>query len=939
MRPFPCHRRMLHAAAFAAGLLASATALSQTSACSIRDGRPVGCGETALARAQALVANGYCSEALTEARIAEVQARRHCPDCAELGLALLQQAHALTQLERDRAAFQTVQAAVARLEISEPRGLALGDALTLFAKLSGRVGERAAMEGRLQRAFAQFESLQAQATPQYAEALKTRGILRDFNDDLAGMRADWSAALALFQRVAPGGPGEIDMLILQALSAYNIEGDLQSARALLMRAAAFNQGRGQRNRRTANLAYHLGEVERRTGHYEAAAREIRRSIDLSESFQAEPRELSATGGVLALTQISAGHLDAAKATIDEAMNRFGDDPANADDADATALYAGWVAMAAGEPARARRYFERALARWSLPDKGDTGEKAKASLGLARALLALGEVRAAMTHLNEARSIYVALAPDSLALAEVQFALGDAGRQAGDAQAAERAYCQASTVLESARLKVGDPLQEATFRGTHAEVFFRCMESQLLAGANAAALQTLERARAHAARGDLERSDTDFARLLPESLRAPWRAWQLEAGRQTGGREQLADAARRHAPQAAALLFPQIPSAAQLQANIPRDSTVLLFAVGEERTWLLAVERASMRRYVIERSADALTGAVQQLRGRIEGNASPEAVRAAGEALFRTLLGPALQDIPADHRLLVSPDGPLYSLPFAALWDATSGQYLIQSRPIRIIESLRDLARTGVAARPTPTLQLLAVADPARSGGLALAGAGVLAPLGHAREEVERVAQLLPRPRRVLTGQQASEAAVLAAMAGARVIHFATHAVIEPQLPMESAIVLASPPAGDAGSDGLLQVHEIFEGPPLDADLVVLAACETARGPSFRGAGIIGFPRAFRYAGARSVLATLWPVADASSAALMAEFYRQRKSAGDDALALQRAILAHLHGEPEAGSSPVRGVGGLATRGAAPVQAPWRWAAFEIFGAPAASAQP
>jgi CHAT domain-containing protein len=120
-----------------------------------------------------------------------------------------------------------------------------------------------------------------------------------------------------------------------------------------------------------------------------------------------------------------------------------------------------------------------------------------------------------------------------------------------------------------------------------------------------------------------------------------------------------------------------------------------------------------------------------------------------------------------------------------------------------------------------------------------------------------------------------------------------------------------PPEGR--DNGLLQAWEVFESVRLDADLVVLSACASALGEERGGEGLIGLTRAFQYAGARAVAATLWNVDDRATARLMTLFYRRLRAgaAKDEAL---RAAQVELRSDPEVEAS-----------------APYYWAAFQIFG--------
>jgi CHAT domain-containing protein len=189
----------------------------------------------------------------------------------------------------------------------------------------------------------------------------------------------------------------------------------------------------------------------------------------------------------------------------------------------------------------------------------------------------------------------------------------------------------------------------------------------------------------------------------------------------------------------------------------------------------------------------------------------------------------------------------------------------------------------------------------------------LTPLSSSRTELEVLKRVYPGHAETWTGRDASEARVMSAAPGASVLHLACHGFVDERFPMESGLALAIDPGhGDAGDNGLLQAWEIFERLRLDADLVTLSACDTGLGQEDAGEGLLGLTWAFLYAGADSVLASLWSVSDASTAALMARFYRELSAGVPEAEALRRAQLALLDDPRD--------------------RAPFYWAPFHLVGA-------
>ncbi|HEX6088067.1 MAG TPA: CHAT domain-containing protein, partial [Thermoanaerobaculia bacterium] len=145
----------------------------------------------------------------------------------------------------------------------------------------------------------------------------------------------------------------------------------------------------------------------------------------------------------------------------------------------------------------------------------------------------------------------------------------------------------------------------------------------------------------------------------------------------------------------------------------------------------------------------------------------------------------------------------------------------------------------------------------------------LGPLPDAEREVREVGQLYARAV-VLSGAEATESRTKSAAKKASVIHFATHALFDDAHPMSSRLALARDEAG--ADDGWLEAREIMNL-DVDADLVVLSACETARGAIGGGEGVVGMAWSFFVAGARSTISTQWKVGTDSTAILMIDFHR------------------------------------------------------------------
>jgi CHAT domain-containing protein/Tfp pilus assembly protein PilF len=249
-------------------------------------------------------------------------------------------------------------------------------------------------------------------------------------------------------------------------------------------------------------------------------------------------------------------------------------------------------------------------------------------------------------------------------------------------------------------------------------------------------------------------------------------------------------------------------------------------------------------------------------------------------LYDLLIAPAAAELAGRTELVIVPDGVLWELPFQALAPAP-GRYLIERHAVSYAPSLTALAamraRRGERRDPAPARQtLLAFGNPdfgveTRRRAEHVLMSGTLAPLPEAGRQVEALERLYGADRaRVYVGAEAREDRAKTEADGYRILQFATHGTLVDSSPMYSHLVLAHPD-GD-GEDGLLEAWELM-GLDLRADLVVLAACETARGRVRTGEGVIGMSWALFVAGASTTVVSQWKVESASTTELMLAFHR------------------------------------------------------------------
>ena len=318
------------------------------------------------------------------------------------------------------------------------------------------------------------------------------------------------------------------------------------------------------------------------------------------------------------------------------------------------------------------------------------------------------------------------------------------------------------------------------------------------------------------------------------------------------------------------------------------------------------------------SHDELAAQVELFRALLERGpvtTEPEpALVEHGAELYEKLFGPVEAALEGAERIVIVPDTPLYSMPFAALVRSRHPlRFVGEWKPISFAVSATTFAAAQARRKPgreERSIAVFATTDPSRLGVDADLpdGLGPLTPLPGVEHEARMLGQLFATSSTILLDLEAREAAVETTAREADFLHFATHARIDSKAPQSSYLLLA---AGD-GEDGRLSAQEIIEEHRFDNDLVTLSACDTGRGRELSGEGVLGLSHAFLFAGARTILVSLWPVADDSTAFWMHDFYEglgPDRARDEAVLRAQRRALA--------GSTERRH--------------PYHWAGFQLWG--------
>lgn len=385
------------------------------------------------------------------------------------------------------------------------------------------------------------------------------------------------------------------------------------------------------------------------------------------------------------------------------------------------------------------------------------------------------------------------------------------------------------------------------------------------------------------------------------------------------REEEAASARLAAEDpafAAVRLTPQ-PRTADLRAALAPDEALVILQVidlpldagGSYGGWVWVFTRDGLD---VVRIADTtgLTARIDAFVGLIAQRDQGAATAAA--RLFRDVFGTALDHLSASvTRLVLVADEALPRVPFAALRPSPDASPLADRYALTLAPSAAMwLAWRRLRPEPAP-YPALVLASPSWAGAVAAEGdlrrtaaAAAWPPrsaLPFGRHEGRWLLRELGPGTRVLTGPAAGETQLKAEpLSRYRLLHFATHASVDARHPERTAVLLA---AGGPHEDGLLQVREIVDL-PLDDSVVVLSACESAAGRLVPGEGLMGLAHAFFRAGARTVVANLWPVRDVEAARMFESVARHlgkgRSVAESVALARREHIASGAPAEAWAG---------------------------------------
>jgi len=668
-------------------------------------------------------------------------------------------------------------------------------------------------------------------------------------------------------------------------NAYRVLGKYADAIAANQKALEILQELGDR-RGEGQVLGNLGNVYIELGNYDKAKELHQQSLQVARELRDRLAELNSLNSLGAI-DASARNYESAKQSYRASLELAG--KLNLPIAQANALNnLGTIHHSLKELEEAISYYEQTL---------EIARQLKNSGLMGSALTGLGVAHATLQNYSQALEYNEQgweMAKEMGKRPLESIALGNWGYtlwKAGNLPAAEEKLREAIAARESLRLGLEDADNISIF-DTQARTYNLLQQVLVAQGRTDAALEIAERGRSRAfvellARRMGDRNDLDKLQVAPPTLEEI---------------RQIAKAQNATLVEYAIITDEDFIGQGKLKGKAKKLFIWAIAPTGET-----TFEQVDLAQFMAE--GKSLQDVVA--RGRMSigvGGRGLVTVRAVDETqqtshlqeLHQLLIEPIAAALPADPdaKVIFIPHQALFLVPFPALQDERD-RYLIEKHAMLAAPSIQVLQLTrermeGMGSRESGVGEALIVGNPTMPS--IPDEKGQLSPLNGlpgAEKEAIAIAQLLKAE--AWTGDRATEAAVTQAMKNARLIHLATHGLLDDfGTGVPGAIALA-PSEGVAPqlrilkpNDGLLSAEEIVQM-NLAAELVVLSACDTGRG-EITGDGVIGLSRSFIAAGVPSLIVSLWQVPDQPTADLMSEFYRQLQQNPDKARALRQAML-------------------------------------------------
>jgi CHAT domain-containing protein/tetratricopeptide (TPR) repeat protein len=687
---------------------------------------------------------------------------------------------------------------------------------------------------------------------------------------------------------------------------YGQRGDYVQALSYLKRSLELAERSGNQ-RLAAAVLINLGATFSRQGEYAQAEDHYRRALAQAESAGNKP--------LMAVSWMDLGQINEFEGDFTNALvkydrslaicNEIGDKPYIA----LVLTYIGNLHFARKEYAQAIDFFQKSLAiREAIGSQSSAGPTLTQ---LAAAHNLQGEFDEALRLSDRAREI-AATGEQREVSWRAHLEAGNAYRGLKQLDRAEAEFAEAIATIDDLRTRVagGESARENYFENK-LEPYHRMVDLLVAQGRNLQALEFAERAKARALLDVLKFGQADLSGVMTaqelqsdRDLRVKLASLNAKLARE--GRDPAGDptqsASLHSALEKTRLQYAEHEAAlyaAHPELKLQRGEVEPISQ--EDFLHILPVAQTAFVEFVV--SSDKLYSFVSTSEGvKVFEQAVPRkqlaeqverfrrqlanrdlGFRATAGRLYQLLLAPARAALKNKRELIIVPDDVLWEVPFQALLTPAE-RYLLDDYAISYAPSLtalKAMMEVKLERRhSTRKFQLLAMGNPV-SPDKEFPG------LPFAQAEVRRLGQIYgANQSRVYVGAEARESRLKAEAGDAKILHLATHAILDNASPLYSHLLLAVDPS-DHQEDGFLEAWELLRM-NLRAELVVLSACETARGRVGAGEGVIGLSWALFVSGVPTTVLSQWKVESASTSQLMIAFHENRKNGMDEAQAMRVA---------------------------------------------------